>query len=100
MKAKTVKEVLVATKWILDHHGWVQGTFTKVDSNKKLVGFCLVGALDTVEVEGKDYILKPQAYSLMQNELSYLSLSAWNDLYGRTKEQVLSLIDQAIERAT
>jgi intergrase/recombinase len=100
MKAKTVKEVLVATKWILSHYEWHQGSYTANDANGKPFSFCLVGAMQRVETEKLD--LMAQAYKFMADEVQphqEMILSVWNDMPGRTKTEVLSLLDRVIEKA-
>jgi hypothetical protein len=113
MKAKTVKEVLVAAHWILSHYEWVQHLHTKypsytdegrLDLNKP-IGFCLIGAVDAVEILNEDWNLLVQplhveAFRLLRNVIMDARLASWNDQKGRTKKQVLEALDQAIERAT
>jgi hypothetical protein len=109
MKAKTVKEVLVAARWILSHYKWVQHSHTqygytdegRLDPNKP-IGFCLIGAMDAVEIPNEQFDLEPlrnEAFRLLRNVIMGAGLASWNDQRGRTKKQVLSLLDQAIEKA-
>jgi hypothetical protein len=106
-RAKTAKEVLIAARWIIKHVGWCQGTYAKdvegfsVDPMyPDAACFCLSGVLDAVETDA-DY--RSQAWQvlnehILNNELG-LSIVSFNDKKGRTKEEVLSLLDNAIKEA-
>jgi hypothetical protein len=103
MKAQTVKEVLVATKWILEHTGWCQGA-SGMDKDgikcrvqdPKCVSRCLTGAIYTVEA---DTTLLNQAHYLIEGDLNSTVIK-FNDTWGRTKQEVLDLLVRVIERAT
>jgi hypothetical protein len=106
MKATTAKEVLIATKWILQHTSWCQGLSGKdkdgapVDpGNPKCVSRCLTGALSVVECESA---LLSKAHILLSNESGAHIRSAisFNDAPGRTKQEVLDLLDRTIARAS
>src|ERR1700727_985283 len=107
-KAKTLKEVLVATQWILEHMGWHQGCFY-LDKNgnrtrrAKAKSCCLGGALNFVKAD-KDarrmagYVLESMTSS--HYPLYMDNIAEWNDAKGRTKAQVLTLVKGAIKRAS
>jgi hypothetical protein len=111
MKAKTVKEVLVAARWILSHYKWVQRLHTqygytdegRLDINKP-IGFCLIGAVDAVQILNEELSLveplRGEAFRLLRNVIMDVHLASWNDQKGMTKKQVLEALDRAIERAT
>ena len=113
MKATTVKEVLIAARWILQHYGWVQGTFylttygLRVPSIKALEpgdtlkACCLTGALRLVEVEDRIHGLFDRTYDLVRQSAQEArwGVSNWNDTPGRTKEEVIALLDKAIAKA-
>lgn len=105
MKATTVKEVLVATRWIIQHYGWCQGHSyidnhgEPTDESEAITdsfgGACLSGAMQLVEC---DVIVRHYASMRVQNTgMSYIP--TWNDMPGRTKEEVLSLLDRLIAEA-
>lgn len=112
MKAKTVKEVLVAARWIIENVGWCQWHFAKSGDKEVWMGrrttiekaaqeagvskvdcFCALGAINAVEA---DYDLKRSAAVVIDNHTGG-SVSTWNDTDGRTKEEVLDLFDRAIK---
>lgn len=104
MQAKSVKEVLIAMKWILENIGWCQGsnfivknTLERTDyfPKKELDSVCLLGALHAIET---DETIRDNACCLLQNMVNGTGLSIWNDNSKRSKQQVLNLLDQAIER--
>lgn len=95
-KAKNVREVLLAARWMLKHVGWQRGEFASFDPvSGRPVAFCAIGALMRVEKEN------PEDYSRALSELFLhigCRIPTWNDTPGRTKEEVLAAFDQAIER--
>ena len=103
MKAKTVKEVLVAARWIQDHLGWSQGHAHRNAAgnpawiNNDIRSVCLWGAISLVESE--DDNLKYQARWAISQAVDSSNAVAWNDTPGRTKQQVLEAFDKAIEKA-
>jgi hypothetical protein len=111
-KAKTVKEVLVATKWILEHFGWCQGDTYRDKSGvscppNRAKSSCLEGALQLVEIDysywrggfSAGYSVLVGAYDLLEKRISGKRLTNWNDEPKRTKKQVLALLDKAIKQA-
>jgi hypothetical protein len=108
MKAQTAKQVLIATKWILTHFDWCQGAWW-VDSVGQNFGSkevflkhytaplkcaCLDGALDLVESDDHSMI---GAQTLLRKEVGdYIT---WNDEKGRTKKQVIALLNKLIKKA-
>jgi hypothetical protein len=106
MKAQTVKEVLIATKYILEHTGWCQGTYY-LDRGGDLLDFnirhdatkhnqigacCLSGAAFLVETDQLTLQKAREAISNIANQ----SIVGFNDKPGRTKKQVLAMLDKAI----
>lgn len=96
---KTIKEVLVQAKQILVQQGWCQGQYT---DNKGRC--CMSEAIQRVhnpdpkhswlsEEDGTS-----QAHSFLYKFLRG-SIAKWNDTDGRTQEEVLSKLDEAIEAA-
>lgn len=115
MKAKTVKEVLVAAQWMLKNVGWCQGDFAKSGNTIVWMGafttlknamdevscdhidaFCSIGAINAVEANRE---LKKQAIELLGNATGDSSITQWNDNEKRTKKQVLAAFNKAIAGA-
>lgn len=108
MKAKTVKEVLVAGRWILENVGWCQLSFYQTKSKEKRfdvqnasthgdVGCaCAVGSIYLVDV--KDESLHEQAVRVLQDLLGDNSVAAWNDNPYRTKKEVVDLFTKGIKK--
>ena len=102
-QAKTVKEVLIATEYILNHLDWTQNAFfrdsvgrtTMVQEDAKAC--CLSGALRLVDDEPYQN-LKHKARNEIQAVIgdSY-SITTFNDKPGRTKEEVLEVVRKAIQ---
>jgi hypothetical protein len=111
MKATTVKEVLVAMRWIIDNVGWCQGALYTDKSGDKhniippydtvlkddISGVCLSGAWYLVECDNEK--VKDNALNILNSLTSY-GMIVYNDSFCRTKEQVLALLDKAIKQAT
>ena len=117
MKATTVKEVLVAARWILTHYGWCKGSLWKdqddvniystsyISSGEAKLGCCcLSGALllvdtDNEQVRMKAYDLLENHMELLGNHMEKVSVPSWNDQLNRTKQQVINLLNRAIAKA-
>ena len=118
MKAKSVKEVLIAAKYLLKNVGWCQEYYAKkhdrdlwINSNsdlkdqftsqeaKEIIGFCSIGAIRAVEAT--DVKTKLDAIEAIRSVIppSYRTITSWNDFSDRTKEQVLAVFDRAIKSA-
>ena len=112
MKATTVKEVLVAARWILTHYGWCQGSLWKdqddvniystsyISSGEAKLGCCcLSGALLLVDTDNEQ--VRSKAYNLLVNNIDTDKdfIPYWNDQLHRTKQQVINLLNRAIAKA-
>ena len=108
MKAKTVREALVATRWIIDQVGWCQGRLYQAkDGNViwykggiipgNLGACCLEGAMSLVEIDS-EYVRFDAGKKIRAIGTDHTSIHIWNDALGRTKEQVLAMLDQVIVR--
>lgn len=107
MKATNVKQVLVAARWIINRFGWCQNSYhqtknghkfftpLKVDP-KTLGGSCLGGAIYLVE-KSSDQLLY-DAFDLIW-EATGTDYASYNDAKGRTKKQVIALLDKLIKKA-
>jgi hypothetical protein len=107
MKATTLKQVLIAAKWIIEHYGWTQGTFYRgkdgvpVDDpiNCPLTGVCLVGAVRAVDKDftKNGHAITTSTTNMISKELNG-NIPRWNDAPGRTKGDVIALLDKLIQR--
>lgn len=97
MKAKTVTEVLIAARWILDNVGWCQ-KMTNLYQSDKHSAFDIIAALG--EVETNSNALFYNAYNRLKLSLSNpcINLIVFNDDPTTTKEMVLALFDRAIAK--
>jgi hypothetical protein len=108
--AKTVKEVLIAARWILNKLEWVQGAFYRYrhinhyllpDNNepnrqwKDLEGCCTLGALNLVETAHLD--LRDHAIYLIRKEVGG-NPGFWNDYECHSKKDVLQVLNRLIKR--
>jgi hypothetical protein len=81
--------------------GWTQGAYKRVVNGVEC--WCISGAIDKAAPDDKPNELAFAAlfHALGDDDL-YLSsssnLTGWNDAPGRTKEDVLALIDRAISK--
>jgi len=117
MQAKTVKEVLIAAKWILENNNWCRAAWAKAgpndfgnnylylnSSDNKLVlskrpnYFCVSGAIRAVNAERQ---LKANAESMLGNLCGdpCQNILHWNDAMSRTKSQVIALLNRAIKKS-
>jgi hypothetical protein len=110
MKAKTVKEVLIATRYIINKLDWCQGASYQTKTGKpiwghhsinipNISGCCLKGAISLVEMELENMFEGIEgAKSLIRKEIGQSRISQWNDTPGRTKQQVLDMLDGVIAK--
>jgi hypothetical protein len=114
-QAKSVKEVLIATEWILTHLEWVQFNYLLNDKNQNVnsrsvksgkqvaKSCCLAGAMWLVETDWQLYEQARQHLADIAKEhvISFNKeyLISFNDKFGRTKEEVLELVRKGIESA-
>lgn len=98
----TLLDALKATRdWVADHE-WIQGDWCRVlgtGPDGEVFGYCLLGSVQKVTTE------YPGGYMRVRDALSeYLgslygwwsSVADWNDREGRTKDEVLVLLDELI----
>lgn len=103
-KAKTVKEVFIATEWILVHMNWIQGSFFRNDKGcglslwdkktllQKAKSCCLSGAMRLVDTTD---VVREKARQHFMNTV-HESMVRFNDKPGRTKKEVLEVVRKAI----
>lgn len=106
-KAKNAKEVLIASKWIINHIGWSKGTMYRDQKRRpisnenskhpeKVYSCCLVGAIELVKADEK--ALEHAKGILMRATNG--SIVCWNDTPGRTKSDVRAVLNKAIANAS
>ena len=99
---KTVKQALIDTKTILQTKDWCQGNYAR-DANKKpviasdpsAVSYCLVGAI-WAATPIIDWHLRAEISECLQLLNGNSIPTKWNDQKGRTKQEVIDLLDKAI----
>jgi hypothetical protein len=94
----TTLEILEGAHKLINEIGWCQGLFYRYGGptmhNK--IAYCLVGALIvSCRHQHPEFI---EAKSLIEYVENIQDLSKWNDSPGRTKEEVLKLIEETMER--
>ena len=70
--------------------GWCRGTFFKQDSNKHIIGYCVIGAINQCY---KSYRKTDEIVERLAVYLNITSVTAWNDSYGRTKNEVVAALE-------
>lgn len=119
MNREEVIDALTKTKELFTTMDWVKGTFA-VDKNgmdvyltdRSVCGLCLEGALDRVYFSvheadlfspRNDYLhcvhgsVRNAIYELYP-KFDMLRLSVWNDRVAKNKDEVIKVLDKAIER--
>jgi len=96
--ARTVREVLVAARWILENVGWTKGVYARNSRGQSTLAqdagaqcFCGMGATYAVLKQNMD--LGIQARALLGD------MVAFNDAPSTTLPMVLARFDEAIARA-
>jgi len=95
MKAKTVKQVLEAARWMLENVGWVKYQYV-AKVNGKYVGLCAFGALEMVEAENNHLV---QAQDRLREEMDG-SIIRFNDRPDITKRMVINAFKRAIKNGS
>jgi hypothetical protein len=98
LTAKNSAEVLQAAKELLISVGWCQGSSGPSDSfTGKNTAYCVLSAIGAVHI---DSLAKgspmQEAFERMRAVIGTRYLFKWNDVEGRTKEEVLAAFDKAI----
>jgi hypothetical protein len=96
--ARTVREVLIAAKWILENVGWCKGDYARSRDGRTVSGsspeaafFCGIGA--TYAVHCEDATLGQMARASLGN------MAQLNDRKRTCLRDVLARFDEAIARA-
>ena len=99
-----MKEILTRARELLAHEGaWTQGDFAhdahgnSCDPRERCAScWCLVGALERAAYDSSDpegAMLEGAMYALAA-ALGLDTLGVWNDAPGRTRDEVLQLLDR------
>ena len=103
-KAKTVKEVLIATKWIIENIGWCKMVPMRDEDEHSCNvidyarSFCLSAAIGHVECDDQ---IRVEARGIAERFIGeHDSIIDWNDRWYRTKKHVISLLNKAIKAAS
>jgi hypothetical protein len=108
MKATTVKEGLIAVKWILENVGWSQralfrdkqGEYMPYCELKNLGSCCLWGAILLVETETIiNHGMQDLVSSVIRDETGFGGIAYYNDKFSIKKQDVIDVVDEAIRRA-
>lgn len=94
----TPKEIIVKAHQLIAEHGWVRGYYGSAH-----VGYCAIGAICAAHPDQSgvntgalaDIIA---AIGMVERRLGkHSSLVMYNDAYGRTKEEILNLLEECIK---
>lgn len=100
---KEVEDVLRDARRIIAEKGWTQGVYRSPYTG----GYCLVGALEcaqrrthlSVHHTARDLVWDTiwEQYPLdPSRDRPYVGMAGWNDMPGRTKDEVLAVLDKTI----
>jgi hypothetical protein len=90
---------------VLLEKGWCQGVLSSCYENGAPTRFCMIGAIDqaarTIAYRDHNtpYSISAYAHDTVRKVLCVPRVSDWNDTRGRTKAQVLEVMDYAIAKA-
>lgn len=90
----TFKEKLIEIRQLIAT-GWCQGVYCQVTN--EIPEYCLAGAID--RATERSTALTDSIRRYLRLRLRDNSLMDWNDADGRTKEEVLTFLDEAIANA-
>lgn len=93
-----LKQILTRARELITTHGWIQNSY-----GNETKGFCLFGAVDAAAYELRETKGEPLQVSITEIMMKLRSVSghktnaiSWNDAPDRTKEEVLTLIDEVL----
>jgi hypothetical protein len=89
-----IGRILVEAAEYLEEHGWIQGAGF-ADRDLPCPAACAMGAIEMAASASKSYDLWVSAINRMQNYLHGKRIDSWNDVKGRTKEEVIDTLRQA-----
>jgi len=83
--------------------GWCQGHFELVSEDGNSVEYCIYGAVNSassiMDTNDQAIDIANKAVKTIQFILNEEEIDKWNDTPGRTKEEVLEMMDKAIVRS-
>lgn len=92
---KQTKTDLEAMRGIIEKYGWTQDKL-----GDETIGFCLLGA-NYHHLVVNEHDANARRFNRIEQAIidvnGGMSVDIWNDAPGRTKEEVLALLDKAIE---
>lgn len=98
--ARTTLQVLVAMRWLIDKIGWTQHNSIQLDEFGKPIAFCIFGANCNVQTDtpATSHLawISLKEFAAKHGGIQDRSIINWNDTKGRTKKQVVALLDKAI----
>lgn len=102
MVQETPKSLLDKTKEIILEKGWTQNAYRDEEGR-----VCLSEALRQATI-GADFFVRIDAYTFLRRATQAVSPSSWevsniigyNDVVAHTKEDILAVLDRAIQLAT
>lgn len=103
MDKTEVIRVLDEAKQLIIEKGWAQGYYAK-DAEGRLVdtmdpeacSFCIAGAISRVQ-RRSSHRTRTAVFDAVRAVTPNEDIAAYNDAWGRTKEEVIDLFDQAKE---
>jgi len=87
--SKEVAQILLDAADLIETYGWVQGRLGTCE-----VGFCITGALRQASQWGIRQGCG-EAQRALHRSLGGMNPSTWNDVPGRTKEEVIAQLRKA-----
>lgn len=95
-----IVKCLTQARELIVKHGWIQGRF-----GNEQCGYCILGAIAAASSSMRDPDLDAAAELAIMTEQAFrrsngganISISLYNDAYGREKKDVLHAFDQTIE---
>lgn len=91
-----MKEIFEGALAVLDERGWTRGAPTSPGGPVCLgIALTLACKAGSVSTHSQDYV-RAQRFLLTANDLTLLNVVGWNDAPGRTYEDVVLVLKQAI----
>jgi hypothetical protein len=100
-------EILTKAKELISSpEHWCQEAYSRdingVSCDRKspdVNSFCIIGAIFKATDEGVIYDEEIKVWNALNNIVGDYAISTWNDKEGRTHDEVMALLDKAIENA-
>ncbi len=88
-----ISEVLRAAKARIERFGWIQGRSQNAEG-----ACCIVGAI-MAETDTLDSPYLSEVLPMVRRNIGDVRVPTWNDTAGRTKEEVLSVLERSAAEA-